>query len=273
MDGYRKRVADCGWNSRSKVSETISVRKIDGSFGGKNPRANLLGARAHPEYDWLPLQCATRSLTMAEYPPYVNAYNGIQTLFSKIKSASVPPKFTVDFLSTALDLKTSSYRAMIPLLKKLGFLDPSNVPTQAYKDYREDSLSGSVMARQLKEAYKSLFQANEYAWKLDKEQLVAKLKSLTGAGEDDPYIPSVAGTFLALSKLAKWEGGVPKKKEAVENETDKGGGGNGRKREEEFADGRLRLSYTINLNLPATTEIEVFNAIFKSLRENLLRES
>ena len=37
--------------------------------------------------------------------------------------------------------------------------------------------------------------------------------------------------------------------------------------------GKLGLSYTINLNLPATTEIEVFNAIFKSLRENLLRDS
>jgi len=37
---------------------------------------------------------------MAEYPPYVNAYNGVSTLFQKIKTAAVPPKFTVDFLST-----------------------------------------------------------------------------------------------------------------------------------------------------------------------------
>jgi hypothetical protein len=210
---------------------------------------------------------------MAEYPPYVNAYNGIPTLFQKIKTAAVPPKFTVDFLSTALDMKSSSYRAMIPLLKKLGFIDPANVPTQAYKDFREDSLSGTVMAERLKEAYKSLFQANEYAWKLKKEDLTARLKSLTGAAEDDQYIPSVAGTFLALSKLAQWEGGAPRKKESTTDDADKGGSGNGgRKREEEFADGRLRLAYTINLNLPATTEIEVFNAIFKSLRENLLRE-
>jgi hypothetical protein len=36
---------------------------------------------------------------------------------------------------------------------------------------------------------------------------------------------------------------------------------------------KIGLSYTINLNLPATTEIEVFDAIFKSLRENLLRET
>jgi hypothetical protein len=33
---------------------------------------------------------------------------------------------------------------------------------------------------------------------------------------------------------------------------------------------QLGISYTINLNLPATTEVEVFNAIFKSLKEHLL---
>jgi hypothetical protein len=33
----------------------------------------------------------------------------------------------------------------------------------------------------------------------------------------------------------------------------------------------LRLGYNINLNLPATSDIAVFNAIFKSLRENLLK--
>jgi len=210
---------------------------------------------------------------MAEYPPYVNAYNGIPILFEKIKTAAVPPKFTVDFLSTALDMKSSSYRAMIPLLKKLGFIDPANVPTQAYKDFREESLSGAVMAERLREAYKSLFQANEYAWKLNKEDLTAKFKSLTGAAGDDQYIPSVAGTFLALSKLAKWDGGAPRRKETTTHDEEKGSGSGNRKPEEEFADGRLRLAYTINLNLPATTEVEVFNAIFKSLRENLLRES
>ncbi len=32
----------------------------------------------------------------------------------------------------------------------------------------------------------------------------------------------------------------------------------------------LNLAYTINLNLPSTTDQAVFNAIFKSLREHLL---
>jgi hypothetical protein len=208
---------------------------------------------------------------MSEYPPYVNAYGGIAKLFSKIKEAAVPPKFSQDFMSTILDLRSSSYRAMIPLLKRLGFIDQANVPSQAYKDFREDSLSGAVMAQRLREAYKPLFDANEYAYRLDKRELQSKLKSLTGAAEDDPNIPNVAGTFLELSKLASWDGPGERAKKAAlpathptetSDETE----------QVRFFKGRFGLSYTINLNLPATTEIEVFNAIFRSLRENLLRE-
>src|SRR5579863_2969443 len=125
---------------------------------------------------------------MPEYPPYVNGYGGIPRLFAEIKSASVPPKFTQDFMSTALGLKSSSFRAMIPLLKKLGFVDQANVPTQAYRDFRDDTMSGQVMAQRLREAYAPLFTANAYAWKLDKKELQAKLKNVTGAGDDDPNL-------------------------------------------------------------------------------------
>jgi len=205
-----------------------------------------------------------------EYPPYVNGYGGISKLFAKITEAAVPAKFTQDFVNTVLGLKSSSFRAMIPLLKRLGFVDPNNVPTQAYKDVREPESAGSVMAERLREGYKSLFNANEYIYKLDKRELQGKLKTLLGAAEDDGNIPSIAGTFLELSKLAKWEGATKSKKEPPPEHThEDSGGGMGKS----FHGAKLGLSYTINLNLPATTEIEVFNAIFKSLRENLLRES
>jgi Family of unknown function (DUF5343) len=208
---------------------------------------------------------------VADYPPYVGAPGSLPKLFLGIKAAAVPPKVTQDFLETVLDLKSSSHRAYIPLLKRLGFLDPSNVPTQVYKDFRDTDQSGRVMSERLKEAYKPLFDAHEYAWKLSKNDLIAKLKNVTGAGDDDQYIPSVASTFTELSKLASWDGTAPPKKQTTDST--KGTGEPAperREREETNNSGGLRLGYTINLNLPATTEIEVFNAIFKSLRENLL---
>lgn len=207
-----------------------------------------------------------------EYPPYVNGYGGIPKVFAKIKEAAVPAKFTQDFLNAVLDLKSSSYRAMIPLLKKLGFVDPANVPTQAYRDFREDSLAGKVMAERLREAYRPLFNANEYIYKLDKKDLMGKLRSMLGAGEDDANIQYIASTFIELAKLAKWQEGAAETKKSPPAGSEQPGNGVGGGRDSQFSGGRLGLSYTINLNLPATTEIEVFNAIFKSLRENLLRD-
>jgi Family of unknown function (DUF5343) len=80
---------------------------------------------------------------MADYPPYVGAPGSLPKLFSGIKAAAVPTKVSQDFLVTVLDLKSSSHRAYIPLLKRLGFLDPSNVPTQVYKDFA----TGTSLAR------------------------------------------------------------------------------------------------------------------------------
>ena len=105
---------------------------------------------------------------MVNYPPYVEAYGKLEEFFKRITEAQVPPKVTLDFVSTQLGLKSSSFRAMIPLLKKLGFIDESSVPTPFYREYRDPMKSKIVMAQQVKKAYKELFATNEYAYKLKK---------------------------------------------------------------------------------------------------------
>ncbi len=207
-----------------------------------------------------------------KYPPYVNAYGTIPKLFTEITKASVPPKFTLDFMETVLEMKSSSHRALIPLLKKLNFIDAANAPTEAYKNFREDSLRGPVMAAQIKAAYPEIYKANEYAHNLKREELQSKLRALLGAAEDDPNLPAVVGTFMELTKLADFKATAPP---AGSTGNQSSTGADKRMDTSALGDRRLQLgsvglSYTINLNLPATTEIEVFNAIFKSLKEHLL---
>jgi hypothetical protein len=210
----------------------------------------------------------------AKYPPYVNGYGNIPTLFKAIRDASVPPKFTNNFMQTALGLKSTTFRAMIPMLKRLGFIDQANVPTQAYKDFRDESLSGTVMAERLRDAYSDLFSANEYAYKLGKEDLHSKLKTVTGAAADDKNIPLVVSSFMELAKLADFDGKTkkPSKKKEIEAIKEPEPQTQPSTLSPFHAPTRLGISYTINLNLPATTEIEVFNAIFKSLKEHILDE-
>jgi len=211
---------------------------------------------------------------MADYPPYVDAYGSISKLFDGIVKAAVPAKFTQDFISSVLGLKSTSYRAMIPMLKRLGFIDQANAPTEAYKKYRDEALSGAVMAAQLKIAYPELYRAHEFAQKLGITELQGKLRTVLGASEDDPVIPKVAQTFAALVKLANFDQTVPQADVADTSKLKrelKGSANDATEQESLGSAGkRFGLSYTINLNLPATTEVEVFNAIFKSLREYIL---
>lgn len=201
---------------------------------------------------------------MVSYPPYVTAYGKIGNVFEKIKEAAVPPKVTNDFLYTKLGLKSTSYRAMIPFLKKLGFIGEGNVPTAVYRDYRDEKKSKIVMAQRIRNAYKELFAANEYAFKLKREEIISKLNTVLGTPADDKITPRVAASFLELCKLADFE--TKKVAEALVTP----------ERAEiivapQQSAPRLGISYTINLNLPATTDVEVFNAIFKALKENLLK--
>ena len=201
---------------------------------------------------------------MVNYPPYVDAYGRLKELFQKIREAAVPAKFTQDFISTKLGLKSSSFRVMPNLLKRLGLIDEATVPTQSYKDYRDDKKSKTVMAKRIKVAYSELFSANEYAYQLKKEDLLSKLTTLLGVSKDDKNIPKVAATFMELCKLADFESEVPTK-ENVPKKTEN------HELKKEGLSHKLGISYTINLNLPATPDVEVFNAIFKSLKENLLK--
>ena len=64
--------------------------------------------------------------------PYTAAYGKIGQLFEKIAKAKIPEAFTVNHLSQNLGLKSTNDRNLIPLLKKLGFLDGSGKPTNQY---------------------------------------------------------------------------------------------------------------------------------------------
>lgn len=203
---------------------------------------------------------------MVDYPPYVDGYGRIESLFEKIREAEVPPKVTIDFLYTKLGLKSTSYRAMIPLLKKLGFIDDANIPLAPYREYRDQSQSKVVMARQVRQAYRDLFSANEYAYKLKRDDIISKLNTLLGTPSDDKTTPKVTCTFLALCSLADFEGKVTESAKA------KGRIGKTLVNDEGKILPKLGISYTINLNLPNTSDIEVFNAIFKALKEHLLSE-
>ena len=86
---------------------------------------------------------------MSDYPPYMNAYGSISKVLNKMIEAKRPDRFTQDFLDTVLALPSSSLRPIIPLLKRIGFLNSDGSPTdlRICKEFVLKSRAGSADAR------------------------------------------------------------------------------------------------------------------------------
>lgn len=215
---------------------------------------------------------------MAESLPFLNSTGLIDKILNKIKEAQTPERYTQDFQGAVLGYGSGSARPFIPLLKKLGFLNSDGKPSDLYHEFRNDDLSGAAMAKALKIAYAPLFKANEFADKLSKDKLKSQVIQITGLSSKSKSLNTIVNTFEGLKKHADFDykpvtDGVESTETKVEIETDLAPAGNGIPNGQLplNAQGRgMNLSYTINLNLPPSKDPEVFNAIFKSLKENLL---
>jgi hypothetical protein len=206
---------------------------------------------------------------MADYPPFMNAYGSITKILAKIREAKTPPRFTQDFLSTNLGIKGGSYRPFIPFAKRIGLLSSDGTPTDLYKQFRDPTNSKTAVAEAVRKGYSTLFDRNEYAYKLDRAQLEGLLMQVTGLEKGNTTLKAIANSFAALKSLADFEG-EPGVKSREEDQAEEGSVQSDKDHEEKVTS-PLNLSYTIYLNLPKSDDIAVFNAIFKSLRENLLR--
>jgi uncharacterized protein DUF5343 len=111
---------------------------------------------------------------------------------------------------------------------------------------------------------KGLFLADEQAHDLSVEDLKGKLSNLTG--KDQSVVQKMASTFKALAGIADFKQAVepsgvlqveePVESPALEQATPRPTG--------------LAFAHTVFINLPATREVAVYDAIFKGIREHLL---
>jgi len=202
--------------------------------------------------------------------PYVTAYGNITKALQKIQSAATPDRFTQDFLATKLGLKGGSPKPVIPFLKRTGFLASDGTPTSLYKRFRNSTQRGAAGAEALRKGYSGFYEVNEYAHDATAAELRGVVVQATGLEESSSTFKAIIGSFNALKAFADFAAPETSATEPTEEEP---ASADLTPREQE-RDGELagiNLGYTINLHLPATSDVAVFNAIFKSLREHLLR--
>lgn len=126
------------------------------------------------------------------------------------------------------------------------------------------------MAQALRDAYGDIFLIKENPSNADKTAIEGKFKSFHNVSDNVAGL--MAKTFLGLLALADQSGKGTTPSTAKEPEKPDAAGGE-KPPPPVFTDGGgLGLHYNIQIHLPPTKDIEVYNAIFKSLREHLLEK-
>ena len=220
---------------------------------------------------------------MALPKSYLTSTKNLGAIFEALQQAKAPERFTVKFLES-LDFKSTADRLIVGVLKSLGLLDDQGRPTQRYFAFLDQTQSASILAEAVKEAYADLFSVNINAQNLSKTDLVNKFKTLSQGSLSEAVLDKMSATFQSLVKLADFTHN-PDRAEAflqdepaeVEN-TDL---------DEESARPRPSvrqrpalpnkgashslggLHYNIQIILPESRDTQVYDALFRSLREHL----
>lgn len=205
--------------------------------------------------------------------PYITAPGNIERALEAIKSAATPERITQDFVKTILKIPGGSGDQVTSFLKKVGFANSDGTPSSIYKKFRNPALSGIAAAEAIKVGYAALYTRNEYMHELPDAKLKGLIIEETGLGADAAPVLLALSSLKAIKKFADFSKFQDDDIEVEKESTQPINISNTIKSPETPQKLGFNLSYTINLNLPATSDIAVFNAIFKSLKENLLKDS
>jgi hypothetical protein len=208
-------------------------------------------------------------------PPFMNATGLVTKILDKVIQAAQPERFTQDFLATKLGYGSGSARPFIPLMKRIGFLGNDGIPTKLYSQFRNPDTRAAAMAEALKIGYRELYERNEYVHDLPKDKLKNLIVEMTGLPPGDSTVNGIVNTFTNLKSFANFDAKLPEEKTSEKaHQEDLPDTRIVDRRELNSDNGKgvgLNLSYHVYLNLPETSDVEVFNAIFRSLKENILK--
>ncbi len=199
---------------------------------------------------------------MTDYP-YMISNNKIGPIISKIQQAARPAKFTQEVLKN-LGFTSTNDRAFIRLFKKLGFLLEDGTPSALYDQLKDSTSTSTILGVQIKSLYADLYAINTEIHKAPEADIKGAISRVTGKDADG--VGRIYNTFKTLCGLATFDGAQVTSTSAEKEEVPQEATANipiVTPRTNEF-------HYNIQIHLPTTNDISVYNAIFKSLKDNLL---
>ena len=258
--------------SRATAANSVSQRRraagLSGAVGAARARhASRSRAVRSARYG---------ELVVAVPSTYFVSTKNLEAILEQIGRGQVPSRFTFEHLKQ-LGYGSSNDRPIIPVLKALGFLDSNGVPTDQYRRLKDPNDAPFAIAEGVREAYSDVFAVDERADKLSLD----KLKGIFARLSDKNQLVTdrMATTFRALADEGNFERAAAGGDGPGDDDDDDGGGDDRGGGDGDGSDGAgglgggggiITLRHDVHVHLPATEDIKVYDAIFRSLRDTLL---
>lgn len=201
---------------------------------------------------------------MPEFP-YIFNLSNLKAFIENISELGEPLKISKDYL-ISLGYTSSNDRPIRRIMLHIGFANSDGTPTDNYRQFRDKSQAGKVMARCLREAYAELFKTFPNACQKDDEALANFMRPYTKYSND--ILGRSVRTFKLLCSFATFNG--------IQEEVEVDGGIKTVPKDklkvvsEDYTKNGMTINLNIQLSLPATEEFEIYDKIFESLKKHLL---
>ena len=196
--------------------------------------------------------------------PVIHKLEELKRLLQQLAEVEVPNEKLGAGFFRKLDYSVSSGKALLAVLKGLGFVNDEDQPTPLWREYsRAKEGRGAVLAGAIKNAYPDLFRLSSCPYLEADEEILSILKR--GPKTSPKDAEAMLDTFRALSDLADFQELLACDSSGAESEKP--------------ADGKPGIKVNPNLQLniqvhidPATPEDKI-EAIFRNMRKYLLGKS
>lgn len=212
---------------------------------------------------------------MPDSYPYTISNNKIGPVIARIQTAAKPERVSQALLAQ-WGFTASNDRAMLRVLRDLRFINENGAPTAAYDSLRDHANWKYTLADQIRICYADLYAIDPNFHALSEAEIKSTMMRITG--KDDESAKRYFATFKTVASLANFsprpggkksvdekpmdEAAAPKVEAPVHPTTVEPAASDHPRRKTEY-------HYNIQIHLPVTSDISVYNAIFKSLKENL----
>ncbi len=136
---------------------------------------------------------------MAEFA-YTTVPGKLKTLFAKLREVGVPSKATVQWLKS-LGFRSSNDASLLGILKSVGFVDATGVPTPKWSSFRGAN-SKRVLGDAIREGYAELFAVYPDAWQRSQADLEHVFSTSSSGGHQ--VISKTVSTFKSLAEIAEF---------------------------------------------------------------------